>query len=155
MRISKKVAIRFLSMIMALAMCFSLSATAFATEVPNLKEEQVIVLEDEADVSVTSSNPQILLEHGIKPVRGTQVYRICPAKGTALKLRIDNSFNPDSSAIKVKVTKNGGWWPSKTETIARGQAATTYTLIGSCNGEVYTVEFEADPGYFAGVLYGA
>ena len=87
------------------------------------------------------------------PVRGSAVYRITPSKGQVLKLQINNSINPDTSAITVKVTKNGGWWPSATITVPRGQGTTEYTLISNCNGEVYTVEFEADPGYFVGVLY--
>lgn len=144
MRLKKK----FLAIAMAIAICFSLSISAFAAEVPTTED-----VSTPTAVATIQSNAQILINHVVDPVRGTAVYRICPDKGEVLKLRIDNSVNPDSSAIKVKVTKNGGWWPSKTITVPRGQASTLYTLISNCNGEVYTVEFEADPGYFGGVLY--
>lgn len=105
-----------------------------------------------SDAQVYSAG-NVQVDHQKDPVRGSEVKRITPSKGQVLRLRIDNSINPDGSAVTVKVTKNGGWWPSKTITVPRGQGSTDYILISNCNGEVYTVEFEADPGYFVGILY--
>lgn len=147
MHFSKK-ASRLGAMLMAVAMCLSLSVSAFAAEIPNTEEVSVI----SSDAQVYSAG-NVPVNHRDNPVRGSAVYRITPSKGQVLKLQINNSINPDTSAITVKVTKNGGWWPSATITVPRGQGTTEYTLIGNCNGEVYTVEFEADPGYFVGVLY--
>lgn len=147
MRFSKKVSC-FLATLMAIAMCFSLSISAFAAEIPSTEEVSATY----SDAQVYSSG-QVTVNHKDNPVRGTATYRICPAKGAVLKLQINNNVNLDTSAVTVKVTKNGGWWPSKTITVPRGQGTTMYTLIENCNGEVYTVEFVADPGYFVGILY--
>ena len=147
MHFSKK-ASRLWTIFMAVAMCLSLSVPAFAAESPSTEEVSVI----SSDAQVYSAG-NVPVNHRDNPVRGSAVYRITPSKGQVLKLQINNSINPDTSAITVKVTKNGGWWPSATITVPRGQGTTEYTLISNCNGEVYTVEFEADPGYFVGVLY--
>ena len=147
MYLSKK-ASHLLIMLMVVAMCLSLSVSAFATE-PISTEAVPVDYNDTQIYSVGS----VSIDHKKNPVRGSAIYRICPYKGEVLKLLINNNINPDSSAITVKVTKNGGWWASKTITIPRGQDVTEYTLIDNCNGEVYTVEFIADPGYFVGILY--
>ena len=147
MQFSKK-ASRLGAMLMAVAMCLSLSVPAFAAESPSTEEVSVI----SSDAQVYSAG-NVQVDHQKDPVRGSEVKRITPSKGQVLRLRIDNSINPDGSAVTVKVTKNGGWWPSKTITVPRGQGSTDYILISNCNGEVYTVEFEADPGYFVGILY--
>ena len=137
MHFSKK-ASRLWTMFMAVAMCLSLSVPAFAAESPSTEEVSVI----SSDAQVYSAG-NVPVNHRDNPVRGSAVYRITPSKGQVLKLQINNSINPDTSAITVKVTI----------TVRRGQGTTEYTLISNCNGEVYTVEFEADPGYFVGVLY--
>lgn len=146
MYLSKKVS-RFWAMLMTIVMCFSLSISAFAADIPSTDK----VPADYSSAQVYSG--QVTVDHSKNPVRGSATYRICPAKGATLKLQINNNVNLDTSAITVKVTKNGGWWPSKTITVPRGQETTLYTLIDNCNGEVYTVEFVADPGYFVGILY--
>lgn len=147
MQFSKK-ASRLGAMLMAVAMCLILSVPAFAAESPSTEEVSVI----SSDAQVYSAG-NVPVDHQKDPVRGSAVYRITPSKGQVLRLQINNSINPDTSAITVKVTKNGGWWPSTTITVPRGQGTTDYILISNCNGEVYTVEFEADPGYFVGILY--
>lgn len=147
MHFNKK-ASRLWTMLMAVAMCLSLSVPAFASEIPST--EKVSVISSDAQVY---SDKNVTINHRDVPVRGSATERITPSQGQVLKLQINNNVNPDTSEITVKVTKNGGWWPSKTITVPRGQGTTVYTLIDNCNGEVYTVEFEADPGYFVGVLY--
>ena len=145
MRFSKRGS-RFLAMLLAIVMCFSMSSVAFAAETMVEGTGQENIMEDEAAVQPRS---QILVDYGGNSLRGTNNEYPCPPKGAKLRLVINNAIRPnDTSAIKVEVTKNGGWWPSKTITIPKAQGAANYTLIESCNGETYTVKFTADNGYF-------
>lgn len=153
---SNKKLTRFLSIIMAIAVCFSLSATAFAAEeMPDLDEENMVVIgvDETGSVEVIDSTTDESIDFGGTPLRGTHNVYICPPSGSTLKLMISNSITSDTSSIKVETTKNGGWWPSNTTNVPRGQSTTTYTLIDSCNGETYTVKFSADNGYFVAFLY--
>lgn len=154
MRFNKKDT-RFLSMLMAVAICLSLSVTAFAAEAIPDEESTPVVVTDEtgSPVPLAGAGNNQLVDFGGRPLRGTYHYYICPPKGATLKFVVNNAISSDTSSVKVETTKNGGWWPSNTTTIPKSQAAKTYTLISNCNGETYTVKFTADNGYFAGTLY--
>lgn len=67
--------------------------------------------------------------------------QVTPAKGTNLKIIINATDN-----CKIEVTKNGGWWPSKTVTYEYGSGTQTIDLINNCNGEPYTIKFTNNTG---------
>ena len=151
MRFKKRT--RFLSMVMAVAMCLSLSATAFAVEDTTKVDNMVVVATDEANSLMVLANSQEIVDFGGKPLRGTHHAYVCPPKGATLKMSVNNAITSDTSEVKVETTKNGGWWPSNTTNVARGQGSKTYTLISSYNGETYDVKFTASNGYFVAILY--
>lgn len=67
--------------------------------------------------------------------------RVTPAKGNNLKIIINAT-----DVCKIEVTKNGGWWPSKTVTYQAGSGTQTIDLINNCNGEPYTIKFTNNTG---------
>lgn len=126
---------RFISMIMALAMVMSPYVQASAAEVSADSSTEVSV-----DAGIEPQDVNYLRE-----LRGMQIYNghpetieVTPASGTNLKFvgHVDGT----QSGVKMEVTKNGGWWPSKTVTVYAGANQGVYDLINNCNGEKYTIK---------------
>ena len=158
MRFNKK-GTRLLSMLMAIAMCLVLSLNVFAAEVTSTEEGTAAITANGAVAPLYWHGPgnNQLIDYGGTPLTKGDPYTtyICPPKGATLKFVGNNAIRPnETSVIKIETTKQGGWWPSNTTTLPKGQGAKTDTLISNCDGKVYKVVFSAaDKGYFAGTLY--
>lgn len=55
-------------------------------------------------------------------------------------LKFVGNVHPYGGICKIEVTKNGGWWPSKTILVKPGDERHIYDLINDGNGESYTVK---------------
>lgn len=135
---------RITSLALTLLMILGISTTSFATEVSSHStNEDAVAMATMPNDTVMPLNVTTLKEcTGLVTQDGEVKFQVTPAKGTNLKLvgGCTSSYQgAPMSAIKVTVTKNGGWWPSKTLNLAAGESG-TYNLITNCNGEPYTIK---------------
>lgn len=138
---------RISSLVLALLMVLTVSATAFAAEAPEAPETpevETIVIRINADGTVVAPQDvsNLYSFQGKVPMDVGRYFKVTPAKGTNLKIIagcVSSYGGVSMSPLKVTVTKNGGWWPSKTLTIPADGSTNTYTLIENCNGEPYTI----------------
>ena len=143
---------RTFAMLLAVMMCFATSATAFAAE-PTATDKAVTQTAETKATDDSSTNLGIMPRdvetlytlNGLT-FQGPVSIKVYPTKGRNLKLILNNQGQP----VKVSVTKNGGWWPSKSFTVNTVGSA-TYDLINNCNGEPYTITFESN----GGLIYGS
>lgn len=143
---------RTFAMLLAVMMCFATSATAFAAEPTATDKSVAQTVETKAtddlntDVEITPRDVETLYTLNGLVFQGPVSIKVYPTKGRNLKLILNNQGEP----VKVSVTKNGGWWPSKSFTINTVGTA-TYDLINNCNGEPYTITFNSN----GGLIYGS
>lgn len=144
---------RFMSIILALVLCFSLTATAFAQETPVqdlIEDDDVIMTIVQVDpetgeeigqpTAITRGYAELLWVYGAT-WQGTIAYKVTPSSGHNLKL----VMNSQGQTVIVKTYKNGGWWASSTVNVTTNGSA-THHLISNCNGEPYTVKLESNGG---------
>lgn len=143
---------RIVAMFMAIAMVMVMIPSAFAVETESEGDsntaiavaEDISTLDTDNDTSESGISPQDVTNLryiSVELVNGaSKEYTVTPAYGKNLRITVAVDKNP----ISIKVTKNGGWWPSKSGTLEVGTH--TYNLIENCNGQPYTLKFEANNG---------
>lgn len=133
---------RFFALCLSLCLSLSLcSVPTYACETTPTEETETVVLEvGDSDVAVPQEVSTLWSTDGTWFIDSYSV-RVTPAKGTNLKIIINAT-----DVCKIEVTKNGGWWPSKTVTYAAGSGTQTIDLINNCNGEPYTIKFTNNTG---------
>lgn len=142
----------FAMLLVAMLCMMGVSTTAFAAE-PTITDESVsqtveVKATDDsgAGVGITPRDVETLYTLNGLTFQGPVSIKVYPTKGRNLKLIMNNQGQP----VKVSVTKNGGWWPSKSFTVNTVGTA-TYDLINKCNGEPYTITFDSN----GGLIYGS
>lgn len=130
-----------MSAILALVMLMAISIPAFATE-EMLGETKVFQtsINDEYN-GIVPYDAGILGEINCinEGFSNSRSWSVTPSKGHKLWMRINNNYQ-FSGPLQIEVTKNGGWWPSKTIQVPVGAANAQYELISNCNGEQYTIK---------------
>lgn len=140
----------FISILMALALVMSPYMQASATEVST--DTTTIV---SADLEIQPRDVFTLKEiHGLAIYPNSpEEFTVTPKKGSNLKF-VGYTYG-ESCGVKIEVTKNGGWWPSKTVTVYSGASQSIYDLINNCNGEPYTIKLTFTGSYHPAELWGS
>lgn len=140
----------FISILMALALIMSPCTQSIAAETS--ADSTTVV---SADSEIQPRAVITLLElNGLDVYSGhTETYVVTPKKGSNLKFI--GVVQGTQSGIIIKVTKNGGWWASKTLQVNAGTDAATYDLINNCNGEPYTITITFTGSFSPVRVYGS
>ncbi len=130
---------------LCLALCLSLnvcSVPTHACEVSATEEAKDVTIEaTESTDEIMPRDVTVLWSTNGTWFIDSYSVKVTPAKGTNLKIVIGAT-----DVCKIEVTKNGGWWPSKTVTYQGTGSTQTIDLINNCNGEPYTVKFTNNTG---------
>lgn len=127
-----------LSLCLSLSMC---SVPSYACKVVSAEEAEVVTSAAVGLEVVEPRDVSVLWSTDGTWFIDSYTVKVTPAKGTNLKIVF-----AATDTCKIEVTKNGGWWPSKTVTYQAGSGSQTIDLINNCNGEPYTIKFTNNTG---------